>query len=150
MCEERMPQERAQTRSRAWPRPEASFARCYSSDGVSFGIVTRHIHVGSTAPPLVGKWGVHPASGFVSNLSRILVCSSLLEELERPQCAACRNIREVRVWRLERVDAADAAGDRDVLFSVTFPGDRLTDDSGRRLKLPENLAGIDIDGDELS
>src|SRR6266571_1765546 len=109
-----------------------------------------HIRVASAAPPLVEKWGVHPASGFVGNLSRTLVCSSLLEELERPQCAACRNIREVRVWRLERVDAADAAGDRDVLFSVTFPGNRLTDDSGRRLKLPENLADIDIDGDELT
>src|ERR1700675_3057456 len=76
--------------------------------------------------------------------------ASWLHELEGPQSPARRHMDEVGVRRFQNIDAARAAGDRDVLLAVMFPGDRLSDNPGRGLKLPEDLAGVAVHGDELA
>src|SRR6478672_1524088 len=73
----------------------------------------------------------------------------VLEQLEGPQRAASGNLGDVGIAHLECVDAADPAGHGDVLLAVLFPCDGLTDDARRRLELPEDLAGVGIDGNEL-
>src|SRR5262245_18912213 len=71
------------------------------------------------------------------------------EKLERPQRAAFRYMHEIGIG-LEDIDAAGAARDGHILRAVAFPRHRLTDDPGRRLKLPDNVAVIRICRDELA
>src|SRR3974390_2790428 len=59
-------------------------------------------------------------------------------------------MHQVRVGRLEDVDAAGAAGNSHVLLAVVLPGDRLSDNSGWRLELPDDLAGVAVHRDELA
>jgi len=57
---------------------------------------------------------------------------------------------QVRIRYLQCVDPSNAARDRYILRTVVFPGDRLADDSGRRLELPQNFSGTGVDRDELA
>src|SRR4051794_8584023 len=57
---------------------------------------------------------------------------------------------EVRIRGLEHIDAAGAARHRDVLLAVALPGHRLADDAGRRLELPQHLAAVGVDREELA
>src|ERR1700741_5360008 len=72
-----------------------------------------------------------------------------IKKLEGPQSSTWRDMREVRVGSFENVYAAGPAGGGDVLFSITLPCDRLSDNSRRGLELPHDLAGIAVHRDEL-
>src|SRR5262249_41789849 len=62
---------------------------------------------------------------------------SLVEQGEGPERLAKRDVDEVGIAGALCVDAADAAHHRHVLLAVHFPGDRLSDNSGRSLEAPE-------------
>src|SRR3712207_2524816 len=48
------------------------------------------------------------------------------------------------------IDAADAARHRDILLTVQLVGDRLADDAGAGLELPQLAAVLGVIGDELA
>src|SRR5215469_15881393 len=61
----------------------------------------------------------------------------LVEQRKCPQRTTRRHMREIWIGCFEDIHAADSAGDSDELFSVMLPRDRLSDNSGRSLELPD-------------
>src|SRR5690242_20529772 len=78
-----------------------------------------------------------------------LIDGSLRQQLEGPERAALRHVDEVWVG-LADIDAAGAACDRHVLHTVALPRHGLADDPGRCLELPDDLAVVRVDRDELA
>src|SRR5579863_10237138 len=93
----------------------------------------------------------------------------LLFNSERVQRAALRNLVQIRrlghrggADRAELVAQVEARGDRqsdpaadatphrDVLMAADLVGDRVTDDSGTQTTLPQDLAGLAINGAEIA
>src|SRR6266446_5278184 len=74
----------------------------------------------------------------------------LLLQREDPERAAGGHVLQTLVAGEQRIDAADAAGHSDVLPAVLLPGDGLPLDARPGLELPQLLAGVGVEGLELT
>src|SRR5579872_3853295 len=75
--------------------------------------------------------------------------TSLRHQRKGPHRAAGWHVLE-RLARLVCVHAAEARQNRDVLLTLVGVGDRLRVDAGAGLELPQRLAVLGVDGDELA
>src|SRR5262249_28669726 len=74
----------------------------------------------------------------------------VVEQTERPHRGTSGHVGEVGVAGAQSINAADPAHHRYILLAAVLPGDRLPDDPGRGLEAPQQLAGVDVAGLELT
>src|SRR5215831_7019371 len=93
---------------------------------------------------------VYCATAVLVGGSRALRPGILLEYLEGPDAPASRNVSEIGIAGAHHIRPGGAGGGGHVLLAVELLGNRLSNDAGGGLELPQNLAAIGIDRHEFA